>query len=363
MDTNPIFVLVGARPNFIKLAPLLRAFRAIDQPIIVVHTGQHYDDRMSEAFFRVLNIPKPDMHLGITAKSRIGQLGEIITKLEHVFTRHRPRALCVIGDVTSTLAGAAAAASADIPIAHIEAGLRSLDRTMPEEINRVMTDSVTEWFFVSETAGVEHLRREGQAESKIHLVGDLIVDAMREQEPAARSMQVWKRWGLTQGRYAAVTLHRPANVDDPRAMAECLDILSLVAERMPLILPLHPRTRKRLEEHGLAARLAALPGLHLCESLDYLEFLSLLCGAGLVLSDSGGIQLEATLLNLPCLTLRDTTERPLTVSHGTNTLVARDAGLVRRALEDILQGRYKKANLPAYWDGQTAGRIAQVLAP
>jgi UDP-N-acetylglucosamine 2-epimerase (non-hydrolysing) len=359
--TGPILVLVGARPNLVKLAPLLRAFSKARMPTVVTHTGQHFDFNMSEAFFRVLSIPEPDAHLGIQAKSRIGQAAEIVGKLEKVFLEHNPRLVCVIGDVTSTLAGAVAAASADIPVAHIEAGLRSLDRSMPEEINRVMTDSIAEWFFVSEPAGVEHLLRENQSRDKIHLVGDLIVDALREQEDGARSKAIWRRWGLDCGSYAAVTLHRPANVDDPQALAECLDILRVVGERMPLVFPLHPRTARRLEEHGMRETFNRLPGLHVCDPLDYLEFLSLLTGARLVLSDSGGIQLEATILNLPCLTLRDTTERPLTVQQGTNTLVGRDVQVVNRLLADVCEGCYKAAILPAYWDGHAAARIAQIL--
>jgi len=360
--SGPILVLVGARPNLVKLAPLLRAFGKASIPTIVTHTGQHFDFNMSEAFFRALSIPEPDVHLGIHNKSRIGQAAEIIGKLEKVFVDHAPRIVCVIGDVTSTLAGAVAAASADIPVAHIEAGLRSLDRSMPEEINRVMTDSIADWYFVSEPAGVEHLLRENQPREKIHLVGDLIVDSLREQEEDARHLEIWRRWGLECGGYAAITLHRPANVDDPQAMAECLEVLRQVGERMPFVFPLHPRTRRRLEEHGLLEAFNRLPGLHACGPLDYLEFLSLLTGSRLVLSDSGGIQLEATILNLPCLTLRDTTERPMTVEQGTNTLVSRDARRIVRLVADVCEGRYKKATLPPYWDGHTGARIAQILA-
>jgi UDP-N-acetylglucosamine 2-epimerase (non-hydrolysing) len=331
-------------------------------PAVVVHTGQHYDANMSDAFFRALAMPEPDVHLGVRAKSRVGQVGEIISKLENVFTEKRPRLLCVIGDVTSTLAAGVAAASADLPVAHIEAGLRSFDRSMPEEINRVMTDSITEWFFVSEPVGVEHLLREGQPKDRIHLVGDLIADALREHEQRARDLAVWRRWNLEAGRYAAATIHRPANVDDPKSLAECLDILRELGRRMPVVFPMHPRTRRRAEEYELLQELQGIAGVIVCEPLDYLEFLSVLTGARLVLSDSGGIQLEASLLDLPCLTLRETTERPMTIEGGTNTLVGRDLKLLAQLFDRILEGRYKKAQIPPYWDGHTAERIAAILA-
>jgi UDP-N-acetylglucosamine 2-epimerase (non-hydrolysing) len=358
---DPLLLLVGARPNFVKLAPLVRALRRCETPLVVVHTGQHYDANMSAAFFRALAMPEPDVHLGIQAKSRVGQVGEIISKLENVFTEKRPRLVCVIGDVTSTLAAGVAAASADLPVAHIEAGLRSFDRSMPEEINRVMTDSITGWFFVSEPVGVEQLLREGQLQNKIHLVGDLIADALREHEQRARDLAVWRRWGLAGGRYAAATIHRPANVDDPESFAACLRILGELGRRMPVVFPMHPRTRRRAEEFSLAQAISELKGLIVCEPLDYLEFLSLLTGARLVLSDSGGIQLEATLLDLPCLTLRETTERPMTIEAGTNTLVGRDFELLAHHFDWILEGRYKKARIPPYWDGHTAERIAAIL--
>jgi UDP-N-acetylglucosamine 2-epimerase (non-hydrolysing) len=233
---------------------------------------------------------------------------------------------------------------------------------MPEEINRVMADSIAEWFLVSEPAGVEHLLREGQPSSKIHLVGDLLVDALRQFEGQARALAGWQRWGLPAGGYALVTLHRPVNVDQPGPLADSLALLRQVSERLPVLFPLHPRTRRRLEEHGLFETFAHLPGLTWCEPLDYLEFVSILSGARVALSDSGGVQLEATVLDVPCLTLRETTERPMTIERGTNTLVGRDRALIGRLLDDVLAGRYKKARLPDYWDGNTAARIVRLLA-
>jgi UDP-N-acetylglucosamine 2-epimerase (non-hydrolysing) len=361
-NSQPILIIVGARPNFVKVAPLLRACEAAALPALVVHTGQHYDARLSDAFFQALEIRDPDFHLELKARSRIGQVAEIVAKLEGVFAESKPRAVCVIGDVTSTLAAAVAAASADIPVAHIEAGLRSFDRSMPEEINRVMTDSVSSWFFVSEPAGVEHLQREGQPADRIHLVGDLIVDAMRMMRDRAEAAATWQRWKLTRGAYALVTLHRPVNVDNLDGLRQCLEILRTVARRQPVVFPLHPRTKRRLEEHGLLEEFQAIDGLIACEPLDYLEFLSLLVGAAFTLSDSGGVQLEATVLDVPCLTLRETTERPLTISAGTNTLVTRNVRAVDEQLSLIAEGRYKRSQLPPYWDGHAADRIAQILA-
>lgn len=232
---------------------------------------------------------------------------------------------------------------------------------MPEEINRVMTDSISEWLFVSEPAGVMHLMAEGQLKSRIHLVGDLLADVLRAHEASARSAAVWRRWGLIAGQYGVVTLHRPANVDDAVSLGECIEILELISCEVPLLLPLHPRTKHAIEKFDLSERVKAITNLTICEPLDYLEFLSVLSESRVIVSDSGGVQLEATLLNVPCLTLRETTERPLTIEAGTNTLVARDKELIRSALTQIVIGDYKRSCIPDFWDGHASRRIAERL--
>jgi UDP-N-acetylglucosamine 2-epimerase (non-hydrolysing) len=362
MHLQSIIIVVGARPNFVKLAPLLNALDGSSIRTTVVHTGQHFDSRMSDAFFRSLQIRDPDVHLGVKGRTRAAQFAEIVAKLEPVLQRETPRAMCVVGDVTSTAAAAVAAASCDVPVAHIEAGLRSYDRTMPEEINRILTDSISEWFFVSEQAGMDILLREGHAANKMFLTGDLICDALTAHQDVAASEATWRRYNLDAGKYGVVTLHRPSNVDTASDLAECLSLVVDVSRRLPLVWPMHPRTRRSIEASALEPLISAADNLILCEPLDYIQFLSLLTRAQLVLSDSGGIQLEATLLDLPCLTLRTTTERPMTIERGTNTLVGRDAALVRRHTGDIVEGRYKHAALPDYWDGRTAERIVNILS-
>lgn len=359
---KPVLILVGARPNFVKLAPLLSAFHLTDVPVKVVHTGQHYDSRMSDAFFHALKIPNPDYQLGIQARTRIAQTAEIIGKFEHVLIELQPRLVCVIGDVTSTAAGAIAAASCDIPVAHVEAGLRSFDRLMPEEINRILADSISQWFFVSEPAGVDNLLREGQPDSAIYLVGDLICDALRQHRELAHDKSEWTRFGLNPKEYGVVTVHRPSNVDAAIALAECISIVKDVSRRLPLVWPLHPRTNRSLRKHALLGELQNCKQLTIIEPLDYLEFLSLLIESRLVISDSGGIQLETTLLDVPCFTLRTTTERPMTVERGTNTLVGRDLPVVAKLASEVLMEEYKHADPPEYWDGRTANRIADILS-
>lgn len=359
-----VFNVVAARPNFPKVAPIDRAMRArpkLFRPVLV-HTGQHYDFPMSDAFLRDLKLPSPDHHLGIGSGHHGEQTAEALRRFEALLMKKRPDAVLVVGDVNSTLACALAAAKLCIPVAHVEAGLRSFDRTMPEEINRVVTDVLSDLLFVTEPAGVAHLRREGYAKPKIHLVGDVMVDALRLVLPAARAAGKPAALGFADRGYAILTMHRPANVDDRARLERILAGIEAVATKIPVVFPVHPRTAKRLEEFGLRDRLRAAKGLTMIEPQGYVDFLSLLDGARFAITDSGGIPEECTYLGIPCLTLRDTTERPATVKHGINHLVDDDAKKLLRTAAKILAGPAKRKSAPKGWDGKAADRIVGVLA-
>jgi len=364
--------VVGARPNFMKMAPILRALRAYPQirPILI-HTGQHYDPQLSDVFFQDLEMPRPDVHLNVGSGTHAQQTARILEKMEEVLLAGTPEGkkfdrVIVVGDVNSTMAAALAAVKLGIPVAHVEAGLRSFDRSMPEEINRIVTDAVADMLFVSEPSGVENLRREGHSEEQIHLVGNVMIDTLLALLPRAREIGTPQRLGLSVGEYAVVTLHRPSNVDHAEALSGLLEVLAEVAAELPVVFPIHPRTRQRIETFGLghlldgqgsgSRRIWALP------PLGYLEFLSLTSQAKVVITDSGGLQEESTALGIPCLTVRPNTERPITVSEGTSTLVGNDPVKLRCCLEDVLAGRYKTGKCPALWDGHAAERIGERLA-
>ncbi|MBC7351304.1 MAG: UDP-N-acetylglucosamine 2-epimerase (non-hydrolyzing), partial [Thermogutta sp.] len=348
--------VVGARPNFMKMAPILRALRAYPQirPILI-HTGQHYDPQLSDVFFQDLEMPRPGVHLNVGSGTHAQQTARILEKMEEVLLAGTPEGkkfdrVIVVGDVNSTMAAALAAVKLGIPVAHVEAGLRSFDRSMPEEINRIVTDAVADMLFVSEPSGVENLRREGHSEEQIHLVGNVMIDTLLALLPRAREIGTPQRLGLPVGEYAVVTLHRPSNVDHAEALSGLLEVLAEVAAELPVVFPIHPRTRQRIETFGLghlldgqgsgSRRIWALP------PLGYLEFLSLTSQAKVVITDSGGLQEESTALGIPCLTVRPNTERPITVSEGTSTLVGNDPVKLRCCLEDVLAGRYKTGKCP-----------------
>jgi UDP-N-acetylglucosamine 2-epimerase (non-hydrolysing) len=322
----------------------------------LVHTGQHYSPALSEAFFRDLGIPAPDATLDVGSGSHARQTARVMVRLETHLVRHPADRLVVVGDVNSTLAAALVGAKLGIPVDHVEAGLRSGDRSMPEEINRVVTDSVASRFFASEPAAVRNLVAEGHARDSIFLVGNVMIDSLARIAPKARRRAIHRELGLDRRGYGIVTLHRPSNVDDPERLKSVLRALGESAQQLPLVLPVHPRTRRALR--GLE-----LPrGLRLLEPLGYLDFLSLLIASRLVVTDSGGVQEETTYLGIPCLTLRDTTERPITVSLGTNTLVGTRPETLPGRIRAILAGRYKQGASPALWDGRAARRIADVIA-
>ncbi|MBW3534630.1 MAG: UDP-N-acetylglucosamine 2-epimerase (non-hydrolyzing) [Gemmatimonadetes bacterium] len=349
--------VVGARPNFMKIAPLLRALEAREGfRNVLVHTGQHYDEKMSESFFRDLGIPTPDVNLGVGSGSHAVQTAGVMTAIEPVLERERPDLVMVVGDVNSTLAAALTAAKLGVPVAHLEAGLRSGDREMPEEINRILTDQLADLCLTPSRDADENLRREGVADARIHFVGNVMIDSLMASLPAARERDVPRRLGLERRGYVAVTLHRPSNVDDREQLSAIVAALEDVAAQAPVVLPLHPRTAARLGAFGLG-----LERVRVVEPLPYLEMLSLLDGAGVVLTDSGGIQEETTVLGVPCMTLRSSTERPVTITEGTNRLVPERS---REAIVDAFRqvwGRSLDARAPEGWDGRTSERIADVL--
>ncbi len=353
-----ILLVAGTRPNFIKIASLMTAFRAraFFQPILI-HTGQHYDEKMSDLFFRQLEIPEPTENLEVGSGSHAVQTAAIMTRFEPVLERYRPDVVLVVGDVNSTVACGLTAVKKGIPLIHVEAGLRSFDRTMPEEINRIVTDALSDWLFCSEEDGVHNLLREGRPAERIFLVGNVMIDTLlRHRERAART-GILEQMGLGPRRYALLTLHRPANVDDPATLSRLMEVLDRVACDWPIVFPIHPRTRARLEALGLQWR----GQWKWIEPLGYLEFLALMDGARLVMTDSGGVQEETTVLGVPCLTLRENTERPATIRLGTNRLAGTDPDRIWKAYEAVREGAVQPGPLPPLWDGRAAERIADAL--
>lgn len=340
-----------------KLAPLVRVLGAdADFQVVLVHTGQHYDDRMSGAFFRELEIPAPDHYLEVGSGSHAVQTAEIMRRFEPVVEQERPDAVLVVGDVNSTMAASIVAKKLGAPVVHVEAGLRSRDRSMPEEINRLVTDAITDLFLVTESSGRANLLREGVPEKAIRMVGNLMIDSLRANlERARRESTIRKTLSIGEGPYGLVTLHRPANVDDPAQLRGILEALGEIARTQPLYFPVHPRTRLRLEDMSVpTARLT------LCEPLGYLDFLNLMAGAAVVLTDSGGIQEETTALGVPCLTLRENTERPVTIEEGTNILAGTTRESILRAWAE-LEANPRRGRIPALWDGQAAARCRTAL--
>ena len=350
---SPITHVLGARPNFMKAAPVIRALAALGHDQRVVHTGQHYDERMSEVFFVQLGLPRPDVNLGVGSGSHASQTAEVLTGTEREFTENSPSLAVVYGDVNSTLGAALAAAKLGVPVAHVEAGLRSFDDSMPEEINRRLTDQLCALLFVTSPEAIGHLAREGQA-GAVHLVGNPMIDTLLASMPLFDTAAVRAGLGLPD-RYVVATLHRPSNVDDPAGSAALVQALHEVAGELDVIIPVHPRGRAAFEAAGLGAH----PRLHVAPPLGYLEFVALVRGARAVLTDSGGVQEETTLLRVPCLTLRPNTERPITITSGSNRLVTRSelASAVLKACDD---GPYA-GELPPLWDGQAGPRIARIV--
>jgi UDP-N-acetylglucosamine 2-epimerase (non-hydrolysing) len=337
---------------------------------ILVHTGQHYDEKMSKLFFRDLEIPEPDINLEVGSGTHAAQTAEIIRRFEPVVLQHQPDWVIVVGDVNSTISCALVACKLGVKVAHVEAGLRSFDRTMPEEINRLLTDSISDLLLVSEPSGVENLKREGVSDRKVHFVGNVMIDTLMRHRARADQSKILETMKLNRGRYAAVTLHRPSNVDDAGTMGSILEAFETIAKELAIVFPMHPRTRKNIAAMGLERRLTSIEGLTTPEPLGYLDFLKLMADSAIVMTDSGGVQEETTILGVPCLTLRLNTERPVTISEGTNRLTKPEPAAIlaayraqraRFADSKSLSGGGSSTRRPALWDGRAAERIAQVF--
>jgi UDP-N-acetylglucosamine 2-epimerase (non-hydrolysing) len=366
---GPVLCVVGARPNFMKMAPILRAFAAHRPaiPALLVHTGQHYDADMNDRLFDDLRLPRPDVNLEVGSGSHAVQTAEVMKRFEPVVDAQRPSCVVVVGDVNSTLACTLVAVKKHVPVVHVEAGLRSHDRRMPEEINRVLTDQVADRLYTTERGALDHLQREGVPEARVVFVGNVMIDSLlHHRELARRPADTLRAHGVDPALldhrhgYGVVTLHRPSNVDDAATLRDVLETLAAVASQLPLVFAMHPRTRANVERFGLQGlidpqRIAVLP------PQGYLEMLGLMAGATVVLTDSGGLQEETTALGVPCLTMRENTERPITIEQGTNTLVGRDRGAILGAVAEILLGRGKRGRVPELWDGHAAERIAADL--
>jgi UDP-N-acetylglucosamine 2-epimerase (non-hydrolysing) len=364
MHKSGILCIVGARPNFMKIAPIMQALRAGPTPISakIVHTGQHYDTAMNKQFFEDLGIPHPDINLDVGSGSHAVQTAEVMRRFEPVLDQEQPAAILVVGDVNSTIACALVASKKGIAVIHVEAGLRSFDRGMPEEINRVLTDQISDLLYTTERAALTNLSREGIDPARVHFVGNVMIDTLHHNLtkaiPAAETLAA-TGIDLAQG-YAVLTLHRPSNVDDEATLRNLLETVNLISQKVPVVFPLHPRTKGRIE-HFKLDRLLAAGKIFILPPIGYLHMLGLMREAKLVLTDSGGIQEETTALGVPCLTLRNNTERPITVDQGTNLIVGQSRAKILTATEDILASGGKAGRVPEYWDGHAAERIAEHL--
>ena len=357
-----IINVVGTRPNFMKIAPITEACKASKaiEPLLV-HTGQHYDRQMSDLFFHQLGIPEPDINLEVGSATHAVQTAEIMKAFEPVVLNYKPDAVLVVGDVNSTIACGLVAVKLGIKLIHVEAGLRSFDRSMPEEINRLLTDSISDFLFCTEQSGVDNLIREGIPKEKIFLVGNVMIDTLLKNKAKAEGLNILNQLNLNGKGFAALTLHRPANVDNPAVFGKILDALEIIQNDMPIIFPIHPRTRQNLTSFHLGKRLEKLPNLQLIDPLGYLDFLKLMTSARLVLTDSGGIQEETTILKVPCLTIRENTERPITAEIGSNQIVGTNPDVIIKAYRQVTDGKWRESQIPPLWDGNAAERIVSLL--
>lgn len=355
--------IVGARPNFIKVAPIHRCLREFDNIVSkIVHTGQHYDFQMSEVFFDQLDLPKPDYFLGVNTGSHTQQTAGIMLKFEEVVSNENPDVILVVGDVNSTLACALVASKMHIPLVHVEAGLRCGDKGMPEEVNRILTDSISDHLFVTEQAARENLLTENIPENKIHFVGNVMIDTLMHYRDKAKQLPLLKMLNVLPASYILMTMHRASNVDNEEGLCKILEIVAQISLEKPVLFPIHPRTMKNIEKYGLKWKIEKLPGLKILEPQGYLEFLHLMENASLVITDSGGIQEETTYLNVPCITLRESTERPVTVEMGTNYLLkSLNVNSTVELARQIFNGEGKKGRIPPFWDGEAANRIVSIL--
>jgi len=348
--------VVGARPNFMKAAPVIDALKRADAGTqILLHTGQHYDENMSRIFFDELGLPAPDANLEVGSASHAVQTAEIMIRIEQYLSEQKPDLVIVYGDINSTVAATLTCTKIGIPVAHVEAGLRSFDRNMPEEINRLVTDQIANYLFTPSPDGDEHLLREGVASDKIFLVGNVMFGTLVRLLPKAKQRNVRKTLELPE-QYGLITLHRPSNVDEPDSLVEIMTTLNEIGEDLALVFPIHPRTRKRLQDMDFKT-----PNIQFIDPQGYLDFVALQSEATVVITDSGGIQEETTYMGIPCLTVRENTERPITITVGTNTLIGKDMQKLKQSVQDIINGRYKVGKNPDLWDGKASDRIADVI--
>ena len=358
-----VISVVGARPNFMKVAPIHRAFASYADSTLhlICHTGQHYDARMSDAFFQDLNMPEPHTFLGVGSGSHAEQTARVMVEFEKVCLQEKPDLVIVVGDVNSTIACVLTAAKLHVPTAHVEAGLRSGDRTMPEEINRIATDAISDYCFVTEQSGIDHLREAGYPEDRTFFVGNTMIDSLHYALPMSEQSSILNDLGVTKQGYVLATLHRPSNVDDATQLRMLLELFAEISAERDIVFPVHPRTRKKAEEFGLQPLLEAHPRIRLIEPQGYISFLALMKNADYVMTDSGGIQEETTALGIPCLTLRTTTERPSTVELGTNILIPPTAEAIHTEVRALHQGQRKQGTVPPLWDGHAAERITEII--
>ncbi len=355
-----VFCIAGARPNFMKIGPILRALRKEGIESKLIHTGQHYDAIMSDVFFKELEIPTPDISLNVGSGSHAKQTADIMIRYEEILQNEKPDLTLVVGDVNSTLACSIASAKMNIPIAHVEAGLRSFDRGMPEEVNRLVTDAVSQYLFTTEKSGTENLLREGKTADQIFFVGNVMIDSLISVLPKINSEVLLKKFGMNSKQFALMTLHRPSNVDDRESLMRIADLLKSVQSKIRVLFAVHPRTRGNIKKFGLED-LFEFPNVILTEPLGYLDFIGLLRESKLVITDSGGLQEEAAFLKIPCLTMRENTERPVTIEIGSNTLVGSSSKDILPLVERVLINTYKQGEIPPLWDGRASERIVQTL--
>jgi len=356
-----IIIVAAARPNFMKVAPLLKEIKKQKniKPVLV-HTGQHYDYQMSGAFFKELNIPKPNYNLGVKAGLHGKQTGKTMIEFEKVCLKEKPDLVIVVGDVNATLACALTAAKLHIKVTHIEAGLRSRDMSMPEEINRILTDHISDYLFITEDEAKKNLLKEGINKKKIFFTGDIMVDSLRIAKNKIKKINILNKFGLKKKKYVFLTMHRPSNVDNKKTLTSLLKTFNIISQKIPIIFSLHPRTKNRIKKFGLKIENLKL-GIKTTPPLSYLETVYLMINARLVITDSGGIQQETTSLGVPCLTIRENTERPITITQGTNVLCGHNQNKIINETNKILAGKQKKSKIPRYWDGKTAERIVKII--
>ncbi|MBT3776608.1 MAG: UDP-N-acetylglucosamine 2-epimerase (non-hydrolyzing) [Pelagibacteraceae bacterium] len=357
-----IISVVGARPNFMKVAPIHQLL--VEHPVfnpILVHTGQHYDKNMSKVFFDELNLSKPNYYLGVGSDTHASQTAKIMVEFEKILIKEKPDLVIVAGDVNSTIACALVAVKLNIKVAHIESGLRSFDRTMPEEINRILTDSISDYLFVTEKSGLKNLKNEGVSRKKVFHVGNTMIDSIFHFKDKADQSNILDRFNISRKEFALITLHRPSNVDDKGSFLQILNALNMIQKKIDIVFPIHPRTKKMFENVVSLQKIVSSPKIHLCEPLGYCDFLKLMKSAVVVLTDSGGIQEETTALKVPCLTLRTSTERPITIEIGTNRLVELTSKKIIESVEEILSNPNFQSAIPPLWDGNASKRILDIL--